>query len=120
VIRVDFTTDRAAWINLIFRLADFFIVSLLFDFTIKERRRCTLDLSVVGTIYFEIGFLQSKKILLSEKTSFRKRMHPFAPALPPKGGGAYDSSVLPGKPGPGSTALSHRFPKLPRHFSGLR
>jgi len=26
------------------------------------RRRCTLDLSVVGTIYFELGFQQSKKI----------------------------------------------------------
>ena len=30
---VDFTTEMVAWINLIFRLADFFIVSLLFDDT---------------------------------------------------------------------------------------
>jgi hypothetical protein len=56
--------EMAAWINLIFRLADFLIVSFLFDFTINKRRHCTLDLSVVGTIYFGLGFLQSIKLLL--------------------------------------------------------
>ena len=52
VILVDFTIDSADWVNLIFRLADFLIVSFLFDFTIKKRRHCTLDLSVLDTIRF--------------------------------------------------------------------
>jgi hypothetical protein len=56
---VDFTTEIAAWINLIFRLVDLLIVSCFFGVTIKKRRRCTLDLSVVVTTYFGQGFLQS-------------------------------------------------------------
>ena len=52
VIRILFTIENAARINLIFRLANLLVVSLLFGLTIECKETMYLKFSVIGTVCF--------------------------------------------------------------------
>ena len=58
----------------------------------KVRRRCTLDLSVVGNFCFRIGFLQSPIFLFSYLSFWKENLDKIVEGMLSKNRGSFHSS----------------------------